>query len=148
MAIAVPVAMPTTQPVMSAHLCSQRVYRPTTIVGIVWLIQTPPSSWKSIAYLTGARMMNSSAPTLTTSDASRATVASWACVTFGRTYSFQMLRVKRWAAAIDITAAGTSAPTAIAANATPTNHDGKTLRNRSGTAKFGLVTEMPRAMAM
>src|SRR3954470_5111397 len=119
-----------------------------TIVGIVWEIHTPPGSWKSIAYLTGARMTNSSAPTLTTSDVSRAVVASCACVISGRTYSFQMLRVNRFAAAIDITAAGTSAPIAIAANATPTNHDGNMFRNRSGTAKFGLVGVMPRAIAM
>ena len=36
-----------------------------------------------------------------------------------------MLRVNRFAAAIDMTAAGTSAPIAIAANANPSNHDGK-----------------------
>ena len=35
-----------------------------------------------------------------------------------------MLRVNRLAAAIDMIAAGTSAPMAIAAKATPTNHDG------------------------
>ena len=34
-------------------------------------------------------------------------------------------------------AAGTSAPMPIAANATPTNHDGKYWRNSAGTAKFG-----------
>ena len=100
---------------------------------MVWLIQTPPSSWKSIAYLTGARMMNSSAPTLTASEASLAIVASAASLMPGWTNSFQTLRVKRLAAAIDMTAAGTRAPMAIAAKATPTNHDGKTLRNRSGT---------------
>jgi hypothetical protein len=58
------------------------------------------------------------------------------------------LRVNRLAAAIDMTAAGTSAPMAIAANATPTNHDGKKCRNRSGTAKLGLDGVMPAAIAM
>ena len=58
------------------------------------------------------------------------------------------MRVKRFAAAIDMTAAGTSAPIAIAANANPTNHDGKTLRKRSGTAKFGSLGSIPRAIAM
>jgi hypothetical protein len=59
-----------------------------------------------------------------------------------------MLRVKRLATAIDITAAGTSAPMAMAANATPVNHDGKNFRNRSGTASLGLAGWMPAAMAM
>jgi len=58
------------------------------------------------------------------------------------------LRVKRLAAAIDITAAGTSAPIAIAANATPVNHDGKKCRKRSGTASFGLAGCSPAAIAM
>ena len=47
-----------------------------------------------------------------------------------------MLRVKVLAVAIDMIAAGTSAPMAIAANATPTNQDGKIARNSAGTAKL------------
>jgi hypothetical protein len=53
---------------------------------------------------------------------------------FGSTYSRHRLRVKRFAAAIDITAAGTSAPIAIAAKATGVNHAGNMFTNRSGTA--------------
>ena len=40
------------------------------------------------------------------------------------------------AAAIDMIAAGTSAPIAIAAKATPTNHGGNIARNSAGTAKL------------
>src|SRR5919199_1669480 len=68
---------------------------------------------------------NSSAPTFTNSDATLATADSCSGVESGRTYSVQMLRVNRLAAAIDITAAGTSAPMAIAANAKPSNQLGK-----------------------
>src|SRR5919112_2505445 len=135
----VPNVMPTAQPAISAQRWNHREYRPTITAGSVWMIHTPPSSWKSIAYLTGARMMISSAPTLTTSEVSLATRASSAWSASRWTYSFQMLRVNRLAAAIDMTAAGTSAPMAMAPNAMPTNQDGKTLRNRSGTAKFALV---------
>ena len=51
-----------------------------------------------------------------------------------------MLRVKVFAAAIDMIAAGTSAPIAIAANATPANHDGKESSNSCGMTSwaFGL----------
>src|SRR5579859_4061059 len=45
-----------------------------------------------------------------------------------------MLRVKRLAAAMDMIAAGTSAPMAMAAKPKPTNQSGKTFRNRPGTA--------------
>ena len=48
-----------------------------------------------------------------------------------------MLRVNRFAAAIDMIAAGTSAPIAIAANATPANQDGNMSSNSSGTIVFG-----------
>ena len=44
-----------------------------------------------------------------------------------------MLRVNRFAAAIDMIAAGTSAPMPIAANATPANQAGNTWSNSSGT---------------
>jgi len=59
-----------------------------------------------------------------------------------------MLRVNRLAAAIDITAAGTSAPIAIAANAKPVNQDGNCAMKRSGTAKLGSEGLMPAAIAM
>jgi hypothetical protein len=49
-----------------------------------------------------------------------------------------MFRVKRLAAAIDMIAAGTSAPMPIAAKATPANHDGNTCSSSAGTAKFAL----------
>ena len=44
-----------------------------------------------------------------------------------------MLRVNRFAAAIDMIAAGTSAPMPIAANAMPANQSGNILSNSSGT---------------
>ena len=47
-----------------------------------------------------------------------------------------MLRVKMFAVAIDMIAAGTSAPMAIAAKATPTNHDGKANMISDGTEKL------------
>ena len=87
-----------------------------------------------MAYFVGNTMMNASAPTLTPSETSLATRCSSASVMFGRTNSPHRLRVKRFAAAMDITAAGTSAPIAMAANATPVNHDGNCWIRRSGTA--------------
>ena len=47
-----------------------------------------------------------------------------------------MLRVKMFAVAIDMIAAGTSAPMAMAAKATPTNQAGKAFSNSAGTAKL------------
>ena len=47
-----------------------------------------------------------------------------------------MLRVKMLAVAIDMIAAGTSAPMAMAAKATPTNQDGNSARNSDGTEKL------------
>ena len=47
-----------------------------------------------------------------------------------------MLRVKVFAVAIDMIAAGTSAPIAIAANATPTNQTGNIAMNNAGTEKL------------
>jgi hypothetical protein len=44
-----------------------------------------------------------------------------------------MLRVHRLAAAMDMIAAGTSAPIPMAANATPANHAGNWPANRLGT---------------
>ncbi len=48
-----------------------------------------------------------------------------------------MLRVHKFDAAIDMIAAGTKAPIAIAAKATPTNHDGNIANSNAGTAEFG-----------
>jgi hypothetical protein len=56
--------------------------------------------------------LTSSETTLLTGASSRRLIAGW-------TYSRQMLRLKWLAAAIDMIAAGTSAPTAMAAKATP-----------------------------
>src|SRR6185503_18867719 len=49
-----------------------------------------------------------------------------------------MLRVNRFAAAIDMIAAGTSAPMAIAANATPANQLGKAFSKNCGTTSCAL----------
>ena len=59
-----------------------------------------------------------------------------------------MLRVHRLAAAIDMIAAGTSAPITIAANATPANHGGNSFSNSCGTACCGFGrTFTPAAIA-
>ena len=50
-----------------------------------------------------------------------------------------MLRVHRFAAAIDMIAAGTSAPMTIAAKATPANQAGNSFSNSCGTDCCGLV---------
>src|SRR3954470_22897400 len=47
-----------------------------------------------------------------------------------------MLRLNRFAAAIDMIDAGTNAPIAIAANAKPANQSGKTLAKSAGTAEL------------
>src|SRR5215207_830102 len=49
-----------------------------------------------------------------------------------------MFRVKVLAAAIDMIAAGTRAPMAMAAKATPANHDGKESSNSCGMTSCGL----------
>ncbi len=54
-----------------------------------------------------------------------------------------MLRVNRLAAAIDISADGTSAPMKMVANATPANQCGNTCSNRFGTTVF--VSGLPLA---
>ena len=66
-----------------------------------------------------------------------------------------MLRVNRFAAAIDMIAAGTSAPMPMAANATPANQSGNILSNSSGTTvlRVRLAARrssglMPAAIAM
>ena len=50
-----------------------------------------------------------------------------------------MLRVKRFAAAIDMIAAGTRPPMPMAAKATPANQSGKECRMSAGHREVGLV---------
>ena len=50
-----------------------------------------------------------------------------------------MLRVNRFAAAIDMIAAGTSAPITMAENAIPSNQGGNIFWNRNGTASWALA---------
>ena len=65
-----------------------------------------------------------------------------------------MLRVNRFAAAIDMIAAGTSAPIPIAANATPANQSGNIRSKSSGTTvltsglPFDVSGVTPAAIAM
>ena len=47
-----------------------------------------------------------------------------------------------------ITAAGTSAPIAIAENEKPANHDGNSVLNSTGTTSFGVDTVMRAAWPM
>ncbi len=99
----------------------------------------------------GSARTNTRAPTLTRSETTLLTVASSRRLIAGWTYSRQMLRLKRFAAAIDITAAGTSAPTAMAANATPVNQLGNMFWKRSAIALLlpnALLGLIPAAMAM
>src|ERR1700754_4365547 len=58
-----------------------------------------------------------------------------------------MLRVHRLAAAVDMIAAGTSAPITIAAYATPANQGGNSFSDSCGTACCGLATFTPAAIA-
>src|ERR1041385_3960724 len=62
-----------------------------------------------------------------------------------------MFRVNRLAAAMDMIAAGTRAPIAIAAYPTPANHDGNSFSNSWGTASWGFgglpATVTPAAIA-
>lgn len=92
--------------------------------------------------------MKPSAPTFTASEASFAQRASSASVACGLKYAFQTLRVHKLAAAIDMTAAGTSAPTAIAANANPTNQCGNFAWNSTGIARFGRAIGRSEAIGM
>ncbi len=59
-----------------------------------------------------------------------------------------MLRVKRFAAAIDMIAAGTSAPIPMAAKATPANQSGNMFSNSCGMASWPFFTLIPSAIAM
>jgi len=105
----------------------------------------PPSSWKSIAYFVGMKMMNANAPTLTMSDKSFAMSVSWAADMLALTKGRQILRVKVLAAPIDITAAGTRAPMAIAAKEKPTNQSGNILRKSCGTTSWAFDSFSPAA---
>src|SRR5476649_1193335 len=99
----------------------------------------------------GRARTNASAPTLTSSETTLLTVASSRRLIAGWTYSRQMLRLKRLAAAIDMIAAGTRAPTAMAAKATPVNQLGNIFWKRSAMALLlpnALLGLMPAAMAM
>ena len=58
------------------------------------------------------------------------------------------MRVNKFAAPIDMIAAGTSALIAMAAAAKPTNHDGNSVRNSVGTTSDGDFTCTPAAIAM
>src|SRR5450830_430035 len=140
-----PPMMPTAQPLSSALAPNQPKNRPNTKAGKVCRIQTPPSNCRSSANLVGKNRMKITAPNLTTSETTLATLASPTGVTFGLTYGFQKLRVNRLAAPIDITAAGTSAPMAIAANAKPANQLGNTALNKAGTTSLLLCTWIPAA---
>src|ERR1700680_5232209 len=99
----------------------------------------------------GRARTKASAPTLTSRETTLLTVASSLRLMAGCTYSRQMLRLKRLAAAIDMIAAGTSAPTAMAAKATPVNQLGKMFWKRSAMALLlpnALDGLIPAAMAM
>ena len=85
------------------------------------------------------------APAFTTRETSLASVASSASDILGCTKGFQIFRVKVLAAPIDMMAAGTRAPIAIAANVKPANQDGNIFKNSCGTTSCGLLTTMPAA---
>src|SRR5471030_701995 len=125
--------MPTAQPVNSERAPNQPKNRPKTTAGKVCKIHMPPNSCKSSANLVGKNRMTTSATSL-------ATLASPAGDTAGFTYGFQKLRVNRLAAPIDITAAGTSAPMAMAANAKPLNQAGNSALNSAGTTSLLVLT--------
>src|SRR5579885_95820 len=73
-----------------------------TTVGRVWMIQAPPSNCRLMAYCVGTPSTKARAPTLTMRESSFAIRASSAGVAAGFRYSLYMLRVKRFAAAIDM----------------------------------------------
>src|SRR3954453_5839426 len=135
-----PQRIPAAQPSSRPSARNQRVNSPNTNAGKVCRIHKPPSSCRSSAYCVGRSRMKASAPTLTTSEAILATAASPAWLMSGLTYDFQTLRVNRLAAPMLITAAGTSAPIAIAENAKPANHDGNSALNSIGTTSLGVST--------
>src|ERR1700681_893800 len=83
----------------------------------------------------------------TMSDTSFAVLASFSGV-MSRAISGHRLRVNRFAAPIDMIAAGTSALIAMGAAAKPTNHDGNSWPNNAGTTSDAECTLMPEALAM
>src|SRR5262249_42288025 len=95
----------------------------------------------------GRNSTNKRPATLSMRESSLARRASSRCDKFFQRYSRQMLRVNRLAAAIDMMAAGTSAPTAMAAKQNPANHDGNIFTNKAGTTKLEDVTDTPAANA-
>src|SRR5271167_1913297 len=101
-----------------------------------------------MANCVGSATMKISAPNLTSIETSMAVAASAAGVMSGLTKIRQILRVKRLAAPIDMIAAGTRAPIAIAAKLNPTNQSGKILRNSAGTTAVGDLTWTPAAIAI
>src|ERR1035437_3898902 len=99
----------------------------------------------------GSTRMKTRAGPLTSSGTPLLALASSRRLIAGWTYSRQMLRLKRLAAAIDMIAAGTSAPTAMAAKATPVNQLGNIFWKRSAMALLlpnALLGLIPAAMAM
>ena len=104
----------------------ERAGRPGGVIGTVqrdgFRVETGPNGF-----------LDNNPATLSSSDSTFARRASSRCDRFFQRYSRQMLRVNRLAAAIDIIAAGTNAPMAIAAKQNPANHEGKIFRNNAGT---------------
>src|SRR6185437_1134709 len=90
----------------------------------------------------------SSAPNFTSSEMFLAIRDSCAFVILSLTYARQMLRVKRLAAPMDMIAAGTSAPKAMAAKQNPANHGGKLALISAGTAIEPSLTSTCAASAM
>ena len=74
-----------------------------------------------MANVCGSSTAKYSAPSLTTSEAHCATLVCSLGLASGLKNSVNMLRVNRFAAAMAMIAAGTSAPMMIAAKATPAN---------------------------
>src|ERR1700722_1536001 len=89
-----------------------------------------------MAYSVGTNNIKTRAPNFTMSETHFAICDSCLSVGFLLMNSRWILRVYRFAAAIDMMAAGTSAPMPMAAKAMPTNQDGKLCRNSAGTAKL------------
>src|SRR5581483_1228674 len=143
-----PAIIPAIHPHSRADGRSQRVNRPQITAGKICRIQMPPSSCRSIANCVGSHSTQASAPTFTSSDTILAMRDSVASLKFGLMYARQMLRVTRLAAPIDMIAAGTSAPSAIAAKQKPANHGGKLALISAGTAIEPLLTLMCAASAM
>src|ERR1700760_4720362 len=129
-AASVPAIIPASQPGSNAQRWNQRVYRPPTSIGNVCKIQIPPSSCRLIENVCGSSTAKYSAPSFTASEAHWETRVSSRGLASGFKNSRKMLRVNRFAAPIDMMAAGTSAPMAIPANATPANQLGNMCWNR------------------